>query len=42
MKPVYMSEEYIENLNAQICKLNSDEIKTYLKEQNQLSIIKNS
>ncbi|GAA0741643.1 hypothetical protein [Clostridium oceanicum] len=32
-KPVYISKEYIENPNAEIRKLNKEEIKTYLKEQ---------
>ena len=36
MKPVYISKQYIENPNAQIRKLNSKEIETYLKEQKQL------
>ena len=35
MKPVYISKQYIENPNAQIRKLNSKEIETYLKEQKQ-------
>ena len=34
-KPVYISKKYIESSNAQIRKLNNDEIKIYLKEQKQ-------
>ena len=36
-KPVYMSKQYIEGLNAQVRKLNDNEIKIYLKEQEELS-----
>ncbi|GGG03089.1 hypothetical protein GCM10010913_26040 [Paenibacillus aceti] len=34
-KPAYISEQYIESPNAQIRKLNPDEIEIYLKEQKQ-------
>ena len=35
MKPVYISKEYFESSNAQIRKLNKQEIEDYLKEQMQ-------
>ena len=35
MKPVYISKEYFESPNAQIRKLNNQEIEDYLKEQMQ-------
>ena len=35
MKPVYISKEYFESPNAQIRKLNKQEIEDYLKEQMQ-------
>lgn len=34
-KPVYISKQYNASPNAQIRKLNNDEVKTYLKEQKQ-------
>lgn len=35
MKPVYISKEYIKSPNAQIRRLNKQEIEAYLKEQKQ-------
>ncbi|MCT4593092.1 MAG: hypothetical protein N4A57_02300 [Anaeromicrobium sp.] len=36
-KPVYISKQYIESPNAQIRRLNNDEIEIYLKEQKQVA-----
>ncbi|WP_416197388.1 MAG: hypothetical protein ACFWUA_07235 [Sporanaerobacter sp.] len=33
--PIYISKQYIESPNAQIRKLNNEEVKNYLKEKKQ-------
>lgn len=39
MKLVYISKEYVETPNAQICKLNKQGIEDYLKDQKQFKSI---
>jgi len=35
--PIYISKKFIESSNAQIRKLNNEEVKNYINEQNQFA-----